>query len=306
MIGAYKAKQHKGKGIEVKREVQGWLLSSPYIIYTIIFFLIPLFYSIYLVFQDWNLISPAPVFVGLKNFQEAFTSPRIWQAFWVSYKFMIFFIPLVMIASIGLALIVHHLPKFKAIFAVCFFLPYLASGVVSSLVVRGLLSYTGPFNTFLRTVFGSSPNWLGDSNLAMGVIVTMVVWKMAGYYALIFLSGMQGIPAEIYEAAAIDGSGPWKTFWRITLPMLYPAFYTVLILAVGISLSIFTEPYTLTHGGPQMATQTWQLEIYYQAFDQFRSGYGATVALINAAVTLITILVIRRVVEAWGRQNGWR
>jgi multiple sugar transport system permease protein len=87
--------------------------------------------------------------------------------------------------------------------------------------------------------------------------------------------------------------------------MLYPAFYTVLILAVGISFALFTEPFMLTKGGPEMATQTWQLEIYFQAFEQFRSGYGATVALINAVVTLITILIIRRLVEAWGRRNGW-
>lgn len=305
MIGAHKVNQGGREPGAVRREIQGWLFSSPYLVFTAIFFLIPLVYSIYLVFQDWNLISPTPVFVGLANFKEALASSRVWAAFWVSYKFMLGFIPLVLVASICLALVVHHLPKWKSLFAVAFFLPYLASGVVSSLVVKGILSYSGPLNTFLRATFGNSPDWLGTPTLAMLVIIAMVVWKMAGYYALIFLSGLQGIPTEIYEAAAIDGAGPWKTFWRVTLPMLYPAFYTVLILAVGIALSIFTEPYTLTHGGPEMATQTWQLEIYYQAFDQFRSGYGATVALLNAVVTLITILIIRRVVEAWGHQNGW-
>ncbi|HEX7737401.1 MAG TPA: sugar ABC transporter permease [Ktedonobacteraceae bacterium] len=305
MIRVTGTKQSKQSKISLRKEFQGWLLTSPYLIFTLIFFLIPLVYSIYLVFQRWNLISPRPTFVGLTNFQEALTSPRIWQACLVSYKFIVLFVPLVMAASIGLALIVHHLPKLKALFAIGFFLPYLASGVVSSLIGRGILAYNGPFNTFLRSIFGTSPDWLGDGNLALLIIVVMVVWKFAGYYALIFLSGLQGIISEVYEAASLDGANAWTTFWRITLPMLYPAFYTVLILAVGISFSLFTEPFMLTKGGPEMATQTWQLEIYYQAFEQFRSGYGATVALINAVVTLITILIIRRLVEAWGRHNGW-
>lgn len=289
----------------LRRNTQGWFLASPYLIFTAVFFLIPLLWSLYLVFQDWNLISPTPIFVGLANFKEAFASPRILQAFLVSYKFMLFFIPLVMATSIGLALLIHNMPRFKSLFAVGFFLPYLASGVVTTLVVRGILAYNGSLNTFLRSHVGSSPDWLGDGTLAVFVITMMLVWKFAGYYSLIFLSGLQGIPNEIYEAAAIDGVRSWTKFWYITLPMLYPAFYTVLILAVGIVFSIFTEPFTLTNGGPQMATQTWQLEIYYQAFNQFRSGYGATVALLNALVTLITIVIIRRVVEAWGHRNGW-
>lgn len=305
MISATGTKQSKRPKIALRKESQGWLMTSPYIVFTLIFFLIPLVYSVYLVFQSWNLISPTPTFVGLANFQEALTSPRIWQACLVSYKFLVLFVPLVMAASIGLALIVHHLPKFKALFVIGFFLPYLASGVVSSLIVRGILAYNSPFNTFLRSIFGTSPDWLGNGNLALLIIVVMVVWKFAGYYALIFLSGLQGIISEVYEAASLDGANAWTTFWRITLPMLYPSFYTVLILAVGISFSLFTEPFMLTNGGPQMATQTWQLEIYFQAFEQFRSGYGATVALINAVVTLITILIIRRLVEVWGRRNGW-
>ena len=223
----------------------------------------------------------------------------------MTYKFLLLFVPLVLAASIGLALIVHSIPRFKALFAVGFFLPYLASGVVVSLVVRGILSYTSPLNSFLRAVFGSSPDWLGNPVLALLVITLMIVWKFAGYYSLIFLAGLQGIPGELYEAAAIDGAGAWTQFWRVTLPMLYPAIYTVLILAVGLTFSIFTEPFVLTSGGPQNATLTWQLEIYYQAFQQFRAGYGATVALLNAAATLISILIIRRIVEAWGRRYGW-
>ena len=244
-------------------------------------------------------------FVGLGNFVEAFQSSAVHNAFIVSYKFMLIFVPVVMVVSITMAVIVYNLPRFKPLFAVGFFLPYLSSGVVVALVVRGVLSYFGPVNTFLRQVFGTSPNWLGSPTLAVLVISLMIVWKMAGYYALIFLAGLQGIPGELYEAAALDGAGSWTQFWEVTLPMLYPAIYTVLILAVGLMFSVFTEPYVLTSGGPQGATQTWQLEIYFEAFESFRAGYAATVAVINAVVTFISILIIRAVIESLGRHWGY-
>ena len=287
------------------KEMQGWLLVSPYLIYTVIFFLVPLIWSLFLVFQDWDLISPTPVFVGLANLREALSSMRILLAFLNTYKFMVLFVPAVLAVSIGLALIVHHLPRWKPLFAVGFFLPYLSSGVVSSLVVRGVVAYNSSFDTFLRVVLHLDVDWLGNGATAVLIITFMMVWKFAGYYALIFLATLQSIPPDFYEAAAIDGANAWVRFWRITLPMLYPAVYTVLILAIGLMFGIFTEPFVLTNGGPQMATQTWQLEIYYQAFDQFRAGYGATVAILNAVATLISILLIRRLIEAWGRHSGW-
>ncbi len=291
--------------LERKRDIQGWIFSSPYLIFSTIFFLVPLVMSIVLVFFDWNLISPNKVFVGLKNFAEALTSVRVWNALLVSFKFLITFVPGVIAVSICLASIVNALPRFKSLFAVGYFLPYLASGVALSLFVRGILSYTSPINTFLRSTFGSSPSWLRDPTLAVIVITAMIIWKMSGYYALIILSGLQGIPHDIYEAASLDGANSWRQFWSITIPMLYPALYTILIMAVGLVFGIFTEPYVLTNGGPQLATQTWQLEIYYQAFSLFRSGYGATVALLNAVITFVTIWIIRRIAESWGHHYGW-
>ncbi len=284
---------------------QGWLLASPYLLYALVFFVIPAIWSLLLVFSEWNLISPVRKNVGLGNFQEALSSPRVWNAVVVSYRFMIIVVPTVLFVSILLALIINALPRAKWLFAVGYFLPYLASGVAVSVVVRGIVSFNSPLNVYLRQIFGKSPNWLGTPALAVLVISVMVIWKFAGYYALIFLSVLQGIPREIYEAAALDGAGTWKMFWLITFPLLYPGIYTVLILSTGVMFSIFTEPYVLTSGGPQGATQTWQLEIYYQAFERFRAGYAATVALLNAVMTFATILLLRFLVERWGRRHGF-
>jgi multiple sugar transport system permease protein len=202
-------------------------------------------------------------------------------------------------------LLIHSLPRLKGLFSVGYFLPYLASGVAVSVVVNGVLSYNSPLSTFFRNHFGLDVDWLGSPILAPLIIALMMAWKFVGYYALLFLSNLESIPKEVYEAAAIDGAVGWKRFWHVTLPMLYPSFYTVTILAVGLMFGIFTEPYVLTGGGPDYATHTWQLEIYTQAFERLNAGYGTAIAIINSIVTFVSILVFRKFLEKWGAKHGW-
>jgi len=238
----------------------GWSFTSPYLIFTLIFFLLPLFWSFWLALTSWNMISPTVEFVGFQNFIDAIKSPAIQSAFVVTYKFLIIFVPMALVLSMVIALLVNSLPKLKGLYMVAFFLPYLSSGVVTSLIVKGLLSYNGPFNTFLRTRLGWDIDWLGNPHAAI-IIVS---------------------------------------------PMLYPAFFTVTVLAVGISFGIFTEVYQLTGGGPNFATNTWQMEIYNQAFVNLKSGYASAVALMASVVTFASIGVIRKLLEKWGEKNGWQ
>ncbi|REJ27395.1 MAG: sugar ABC transporter permease [Caldibacillus debilis] len=282
----------------------GWLFASPYLIYTLIFFVIPMVWAAFLAFTNWNIISPEYEFVGFRNFMEALTSDTVKAAFFVTYKFMLMFVPIVIAGSLFLAYLIHSLPRLKGLFSVGYFLPYLASGVAASVVINGILSYNSPFNERLRE-FGLDVDWLGSPVLAPLVIALMMAWKFVGYYALLFLSGLESIPKEIYESAAIDGAVGWKRFWYITIPMLYPSFYTVTILAVGLMFGIFTEPYVLTGGGPDNATHTWQLEIYNQAFEKLNAGYGTAIAVINSVVTFLSIFVFKKVLEKWGERHGW-
>lgn len=283
----------------------GWSFTSPYLIFTLIFFILPLLWSFWLALTDWNMISPDIHFLGVDNFITAIKSPAVQSSFFVTYKFLLVFVPLALCMSMGIALLVNGLPKFKGLFMVAFFLPYLSSGVVTSLIVKGLLSYNGPLNTFLREKFQLNVDWLGNPNIAIFIVSLMIAWKMSGYYGLILISGLGNINHEIYEAAAIDGASRWSTFWKITFPMLYPAFFTVTVLAVGISFGIFTEVYQLTGGGPNFATNTWQMEIYNQAFVGLKSGYASAIALLSSVVTFASIGVIRTLLEKWGERNGW-
>jgi len=285
-------------------EVRGWSFTSPYLVFTLIFFILPLIWGFYLLFTNWNLISPQKEFIGLLNFFEALKSSKVHAAFFTTYKIMAIFMTTVLISSLGLALLINSIPRYKGVIAVAFFLPYLVSGVAFSLVVKGVISYNSPLSPVFRQFFGYIPDWLGNPILAVIVISLMITWKLSGYYALIFLSGLSSIPKELYEAADVDGANSWTKFWKITIPMLYPALYTVMILAVGLMFGVFTEPYMLTGGGPQLATHTWYLEIYYQAFSAMRAGYGSTIAFINAIVTFISIIIIRRIMEGWGKAHG--
>lgn len=286
-------------------EVRGWSLTSPYLIFTSIFFIIPLIWGIVLLFTNWNLISPHRDFVGFANFIEALKSPKVHAAFFATYKVMAIFIPTVLISSLAIALLINSVPRFKGLLSVGFFLPYLVSGVAVALVVNGVLSYNSPLSPMFRRLFGFIPDWFGNSTLAVIVISLMITWKLSGYYALIFLSGLSSIPKELYEAADIDGASYWTKLFKITIPMLYPALYTVMILAIGLMFGIFTEPYMLTGGGPNLATHTWYLEIYYQAFSSMRAGYASTIALINAAVTFSSIIIVRKIMERRGKAHGW-
>lgn len=283
----------------------GWFLTSPYLAFTIIFFVIPLIWSLWLGFTDWNLISPDFSMVGLKNFISAFQSNKVLSAFLNTYKFLIIMVPLCLILSIMIALLVNKLPKFKGIYLVLFFLPYLSSGVVSSLVVKGLLSYDSPINQFLRNSFGIKIDWLGTPITAILVISFMIAWKVSGYYALILVSGLNNIDPAVYEAAKIDGASKRLQFFKITMPLMYPALYTVMTLAVGLSFGIYIEVYQLTGGGPNLGTNTWQLEIYNQAFVNLNSGYASAIAIIASVATFATIGLVKILMQKWGDKNGW-
>lgn len=291
--------------INKKNNKLGWLLTSPYLIFTAVIFLIPLGFALWLSFTDWDMMSPNINFVGFDNFIEAIKSPGVHAAFFVTYKFLIVFVPLVLLLSMLIAMLVNALPEFKGLYLVAFFLPYLSSGVVTSLIVNGLLSYNGTLNRFLRNQFNIQIDWLGNPNTALIIISLMIAWKMSGYYALILHSGLENINKTLYEAAAIDGATRKNMFFQITIPMLYPALITVMILAIGITFGIFTEVYQLTGGGPNNATNTWQMEIYKEAFISLESGYASSISLISSVITFMTVGVFRKIIQKWGESNGW-
>lgn len=284
----------------------GWLLNGPYLIYSLIFFLIPLIWAFWLSTMDWNLMSEQKTFVGIRNFAGLFADSRVKAAFINSYRYLLPIVVLCFAGGLIIALLVSNLPdKIKGLVAVLFFIPYLTSGVATSVVVKYFFNYNSAFNTFLRDQFNLNINWLTDQRYAFAVMVGIVAWKMSGYYALFILSGIESIGDDVTEAAMLDGSTGLHKLLHITLPMIMPTLTTVIVLATGLAFGVFTEPYLLTGGGPNMTTTTWQLEIYNTSFTRFQSGYGAAMAIASAVQIFITLRIINAVTDRLNRRFGW-
>jgi len=289
-----------------KSGLVGWVLSSPYIIFSILFFLIPLIWAFWLSFMDWNLMSSNRKFVGLDNFTALFSDARVKASFINSYRYLVPIVILCFVVGLIIALLVAKLPeKIKGITAVLFFIPYLTSGVATSVVVKYFFSFNSAFNVFLRDRFDLNINWLTDPRYAFGVMVGIVIWKMSGYYALFILSAIEGVGADVNEACQLDGSKGFHKLIHVTLPMIMPTLTTVVVLATGLAFGIFTEPFLLTGGGPNLSTTAWQLEIYNTSFVRFQSGYGAAMAIASAVQIFITLRIINFFSDKLNKRFGW-
>ncbi|MCC0783104.1 sugar ABC transporter permease [Clostridioides sp. ES-S-0108-01] len=296
--------KEKIQGLSNKGGVLGWLFNIPYLVYSLIYFLIPLGWAIWLSATDWNLMSINKNFVGIDNFIRLFSDSKIKAVFFNSFKYLVPIVVLSFIVAMIIALLVYNLPdKIKGFTAVLFFIPYLTSGVAVSVVVRYFFSYNSALSIFLRDN-GINIDWFRDSGWAFAIIIGIIVWKMSGYYALFILSALESIPDDVYDACKIDGVYGFKKFTCVILPMILPTLTTVLVLASGLAFGIFTEPYLLTGGGPNLATTTWQLEIYNTSFTNFQSGYGAAIAIANAVHIFITIKILNVVMDKINAKYG--
>lgn len=282
-----------------------WLFNTPYILYSLVFLFIPLGWAVWLSITDWNLMSPAYNIVGLKNFTQLLSDSNAMAACWNSLRYLV---PIVLLCFLGgtvIALLTSKLPgKLKGIVAVLFFIPYLISGVATSVMIKYLFSYDSFLSTFFRNQFHLDINWL-ESGAAFWILIFMIVWKMSGYYALFVLSAIESIPEDVYEAALLDGCTGSKKLFKITLPMIMPTLTSVVVLAAGLAFQIFNEPFLLTGGGPNLSTTTWQLEIYKASFVSFNAGYGAAMAIVNALQIFVTVQLITWFMNRISKRYGW-
>lgn len=288
-----------------KFSITPWLFNTPYIVYSAVFLFLPLIWAIWLSLTDWNLMSPDYNFVKLQNFAELFTDAKVKAAFWNSLRYLVPIVLLCFVLGVGIALLVSKLPeRLKGFAAVMFFIPYLTSGVSTSVMVKYLFSYNSALSTFLREKCGVNINWL-QSEWAFYIIIIMIVWKMGGYYALFVLSGIESISEDVHEAAMLDGCTGFRKLISIILPMITPTLTSVIVLAAGLSFQIFSEPFLLTGGGPLLSTTSWQLEIYNASFIRFRSGYGAAMAIANAVQIFVVVQFISWVMNKINKKYGW-
>jgi multiple sugar transport system permease protein len=279
-----------------------WGLLSPWVIAFGLFGLFPFAFSLWASFTDYSPIRAArPAFVGLENYRRALGDPAFWDALRNTAFFVVGTIPFTTAIALGLALAVQPAFRGRTIFRLGFFVPSVVSVVVLSLVFKGLYAPLGPLNGLLAALGLPATPWLLDPDTALPAIMAMDVWAASGYYMLIFIAGLEAIPKDLYDAARIEGAGAWDRFLHITLPLLRPTLFFVLVVNTVRSLQIFAEPFVMTQGGPLDRTTTLVYYLYEEAFYRFRLGYASAVAYLLFLLTVLLAWVQMRVI---GRQDG--
>jgi multiple sugar transport system permease protein len=284
----------------MKRALEPYLFVLPVVVGIVLVSGGAIVASFVLGFTRWDLVTP-PQWIGLANYTEAFASELFGSVLANTFLYVALAAPLSVASSLLLALLVNQRLRGITVFRPIYFFPVVTSMVAVAVVWSWLYNPEfGLINYLLRTLFGiEGPRWLLSTSWAMPAIALMSVWKGIGYNMLIFLAGLQAVPLTLHEAAMIDGAGPVRRFFRITLPMLSPTtFFVVVITLIG-SFQIFEQTYTMTQGGPANATLTLSYYIFQNAFQYFRMGYATAMAYILFAITLVVTIAQFRLQKRW-------
>jgi ABC-type sugar transport system permease subunit len=288
---------HRSGGPVFMKKWTPYLLVSPYLLHFAVFVAFPVLFSIVLTFHSWNIISPMR-YVGLTNYEHLLKDRQFWQSVWNTVRFLIVHIPLQLIVALALAELLNRTIQGAAFFRAAFFLPVIISGVVVTILWQQLLSFNlGILNRTLTTVGLPRVAWLDDPAIAMYSIAMMATWKNVGLYVILFLVGLQSVPTQYYEAADMEGATSWQKFRYITLPLINPTIFTVVVLSTIGGFSLFVEPYIMTEGGPMNSTLSAVMYIYRQAFQYYHMGYSATLGFCFALIILFVVIIQRRYVE---------
>lgn len=283
--------------MRLRTKITPYLLVSPYIIHFLLFVVFPVIFSIVLTFHKWNIISPME-YIGLNNYIRLFKDEVFFRSLINTLIFLVIHIPLQIIVALFLAVILNQNIKFRGFFRAAFFLPVIVSGVVVTILWQQLYGFdTGLLNRLLVSIGLGKVGWLTDPNIAMPSIALMATWKNVGLYIVLFLVGLQTVPTQYYEAADIEGASKWQKFYKITLPMINPTIFMVVILSTIGGFSLFIEPYVMTGGGPLNSTISAVLYIYKHGFFYYHMGYSATLGLFFALIIMAVVVIQKKFVE---------
>jgi multiple sugar transport system permease protein len=253
-------------------------------------------------FQNYITLSSQRTFNGLANYSAIFSDPEFWEALRNTIAFALIRVPVIVAASLSVALLLGSIKHFKGFFRMLYFLPFVTSGVAISWVFKFMyLPGFGIFTSFFDFLNIPRIAFLDDPKWALIAIVVVTIWASIGFYTLIFLAGLEDIPTEFYEAAMVDGAGAWDRFWHITIPLLNRTFVLVTVLCLISSLQTFTFVRMMSadtgFGGPLGATITLPILIYKEAFFSLNMGRASAISVIFFLIILILSLLQRQVIS---------
>ena len=283
--------------------IQGLLFVSPFIIGVLLLWVGPMLYSIFLVSQDWNMITP-PEFAGWANLQRLIRDKLAYKSLGNTAYYTVIGVPLQLTVAFALAVLLNQRIKGRALYRTIYYLPSITPAVASAVVWLQILNKEfGVLNQVLSW-FGISPiSWLFNPVYTKPAFILMGLWSV-GPQIVIFLAGLQNVPQELLEAAEIDGANAWRRFWRVTVPLISPvAFFNLVIGIIG-SFQVFTAAFIMTSGGPQDSTLFMVLYIYRNGFEYFRMGYAATIAWLLFWIIMFFTVLQFRFAKRWVYYEG--
>jgi multiple sugar transport system permease protein len=288
----------------VRSQRAAWWFVGPALAVIGVFFFLPVLAALALSITDFDIYALADLrnlrWVGWNNYLALLQTPLFWQALGNTLYFVVVGVPLSLAASLGTALLLNSpAARLKPLFRTALFAPVVTTLVAAAVVWRYLFNARYGWLNYALGSIGIAPiDWLGDPHWAMPAIIVFAVWKNFGYNMIILLAGLQAIPAELYEAARIDGASAWRQFRSVTLPLLSPMLFMVGILTVAGYFQLFAEPYVMTQGGPLQSTVSVLYLMYEEGFKWWNLGSASAVAFVLFAlifgVTAIQLRWMRR------------
>jgi multiple sugar transport system permease protein len=282
-------------------DLEGYLFLAPDLVGTLVFAVVPVLAALALGLFAWDILTP-PRFVGLDNYLRlAFDDPVFRQVLLNTTVYVLGTVPVRTALALLLAIALNQQLRAMSVYRAAFFLPTITSAVAAATVWRWIYEPNfGLLNSLLYAIgVQHPPTWLSSPAWAMPALILLGIWQGLGFQMVIFLAGLQGIPTHLYEAAAIDGAGWWARFRHVTLPLISPTTFFVLIISVIGSYQVFDQAFVLTEGGPGYATTTLVYYIYEYAFQFFKMGYAAAMAWILFAIVFVLTVVQFRAQARW-------
>lgn len=286
---------------QLREALWGYLFAVPWLIGLLVFIVGPILASLALSLTKYDVISP-PQFVGFANYLHAFTGDDLfWSSLARTFEYAIVVVPLGLAGSLLLAIILNQRIVGTNLYRLLYFLPSLTPAVAAGILWQWLFDpQVGPINFVIASIGLPRPGWLTSPAWALPAVIIISLWgAWGGNNMLIFLAGLQGVPAELYDASDVDGAGRWTQLLHITLPMISPTILFNLVLGIIGALKVFSLAYVATQGGPAYATWFFALHIYNQAFNYFQMGYASSLAWIFSFILMVFTVVQVRFASRW-------
>jgi len=273
-----------------------WVFVTPFLLIFFVFTAIPALVALVYSFTDIGVADirrPFSVdFTFLETFRKVLTNAGFLKSVGTTALFVVVGVPLTMAIGLALAVALNSgIKKLRGTFRAAFYLPVITNVVAAAVIWQYAFTLKGPINTALQSIGLAGPNWLGDPNMGFWTVLMLTVWRNVGTCMVLFLAGLQGIPPDVYEAAAIDGATPRRSFFSITLPLLRPATLLVTVLMTVSYMNIFDEPYLVTGGGPLSSTKSVALWVY----EQF--GHGNIASAMAGSYVMLVIVVVLGIIQ---------